>query len=79
VVVVNLEALSTWTEKRLGTIALTTGDSRIFVYSNIQPAVRLLLLHYFVLFYDDISNRLHNMSIGRTEIDLAENGCCLAG
>ena len=34
VVVVCLEALSAWTEKRLGTTALTTGDSRIFVHNN---------------------------------------------
>jgi len=45
-VVVSLEALSAWTQKRLDTIALTTDDSRIFVHSNTQPAVRLLLLHF---------------------------------
>jgi hypothetical protein len=81
VALVYLEALSAWTEKSLGkiTIALKTGDSKIFVHSNTEPAFRPLSLHFCVLFFGDINDRLHNTSIGRTEIDLEESVRSLAG
>jgi hypothetical protein len=81
VALVYLEVLSASTEKSLGTIAiaLKTDDNEIFVHSNTEPAVRPLSLHFCVLFYDDISDRLHNTSIRRTEVDLEESVRSLAG
>ena len=76
-VVVCLKALSAWTQKRLGTIALTTAEYLCIVIHNRRFGS--CYSTFCVLFYGNISNRLHNTSIGRTEIDLEENGRSLAG